>query len=304
MLCAMNLNRLTVFHVVAERLSFTLAAQELHLTQPGISKHIAALEEHYGTRLFDRLGKKVVLTQAGEILHAATAQMMILLEGAQARIDDLGGLSGGKLQVGAGVTIAAYLLPALLTRFKKDAPGVELNVETAFSGQIVDKVLATTLELGLVGHYSPDPRLAVRPFLRDPLVLVVSPQHRWAQRKSPVRPAELAQETFLLSKRGSGTWRHVSAFLDAEGVSLQQTMELGTTEGVKQAVATDLGISILSRHVLFAELTAGSVKEVALAAAGPEREVSVVFRKDRYLSRAAEAFLALLPDTVLPGAAP
>jgi DNA-binding transcriptional LysR family regulator len=292
----MNLNQLTVFHVVAKRLSFTRAAQELHLTQPGISKHIAALEEHYGTRLFDRIGRKVALTQAGEILHVATATMTALLEETKARIDDLKGLAGGKLQLGAGVTIAAHLLPGLLTTFKKVAPEVELSVETGFSSQIVESVLATTIELGLVGQYYPDPRLVVKTFLKDPLVLIVPPGHPWVTRRKPVSLEELAGETLLLSNRGSGTWRIVSALLDTFGATLGKTMELGTTEGVKQAVAAGLGVSILSRHVLDRELSSGAVQEVHLAGEWQERELCVVYRRDRYLSQAARAFLALLPE--------
>lgn len=290
----MNLNQLMIFHNVAEFLSFTRAAQELHLTQPGISKHIAALEEHYCTRLFDRLGKRVVLTQAGEILHATTARMFALLEESKSRIADLEGLAGGKLRIGAGVTIAAYILPPLLTQFRKNAPGVELTVDTAFSRQIIDRVLDATLELGFVGHCAPDPRLEIRTFLKDPLVLIASPRHPWAKRKSPVRLTEVAEQTFLLSKPGSGTWRLVSTLLEASGTVLANTIELGTTEGVKQAVAADLGISLLSRHVLGGELASGMLREIPLAHDLPERELFVVYRRDRYLSRAAKAFLALL----------
>jgi DNA-binding transcriptional LysR family regulator len=296
----MNLNQLTVFHVVARRLSFTRAAQELHLTQPGISKHIAALEEYYGMRLFDRLGKKVALTQGGEILHAATASLTALLDETKARLDDLKGLAGGKLQLGAGVTIAAYLLPGLLTAFKKGAPGVALSVETGFSSHIVELVLATTIELGLVGRYYPDPRLVVRTFLKDPLVLIVAPGHRWAKRRRPLSLEELAGETLLLSNKGSGTWRTVSALLEASGIRLGNTMELGTTEGVKEAVAAGLGVSILSRHVLDRELSSGAVAEVPLAGNWQQRELCVVYRRDRHLSQAARAFLALLPEALPP----
>jgi len=294
----MNLNQLIIFHTVAEQLSFTRAAQELHLTQPGISKHIAALEEYYGARLFDRLGKKVALTQAGEILHAATATITTLLEETKSRVDDLKGLAGGKLQVGAGVTIAAYLLPRMLTAFKKKAPGVELTVETGFSGEIVERVLAAGIELGLVGQLYADPRLVVRSFHKDPLVLIAPPGHRWVKRKRPVSLGELAGETFLLSKRGSGTWRMVCDLLEKSGTQLGTTMELGTTEGVKQAVGAGLGVSILSRHVLEREMSSGAVHAVPLAGERQQRELYVVYRRDRYLSQAAHAFLALLPETL------
>lgn len=288
----MNMNQLRVFHSVATVLSFTRASEELHLTQPGISKHIKALEETYGARLFDRLGRKVMLTQAGEILYRATTAVFAELDGARARIDDLKGLAGGMLIIGASVTIAAYILPGMLTRFRKEVPEVEIAVDTGFSGQIVDKVLDNVLELGFVGHYRPDPRLAVQVFRKDSMELIVSPQHPWARRTTPVHLDEMAGETVLLSKRGSGTWRLVADCLNNAGVVLKHTMELGTTEGVKQAVAADLGVSILSTHVLASAMSGNAVKMVPLAAA-MERDLFLIRHKDRYLSRAAQAFLAL-----------
>ncbi|WP_173197966.1 LysR family transcriptional regulator [Geobacter sp. SVR] len=289
----MNLNLLKIFHTVAERLNFTRAAEELHLTQPGISKHIATLEEHYGVRLFDRLGRRVMLTQAGDILHTATTSIFAQLEQSRSRIDDLKGLTGGKLDIGASVTIAAYIIPGMLTTFRKKAPAVEITVETAFSRHIAERVLDNTLEMGFVGHYTSDPRLEIRSFMKDPMVLVVSPRHPWAQRKSPVRLTELAGQTFLLSKQGSGTWRLVSKHFENAGIVLKHIMELGTTEGVKQGVAADLGISIVSRHVLGAEFSGGMLREIPLAGEGLERELFLVYRKDRYLSQAARAFLEL-----------
>jgi DNA-binding transcriptional LysR family regulator len=291
----MNMNQLKIFHTVATRLSFTRAADELHLTQPGISKHVRALEEYYGARLFDRVGKRIVLTQAGEILYKTTAAVFVLLEEAKSRIDDLKGLTGGKLSIGAGVTIAAYILPGMLTRFRKDAPAVEITVETGFSRQIVEKVLDNALELGFVGHYASDPRLVVRTFMKDHMALIVSPRHPWAKRKSPVRLTEIVDQMFLLSKQGSGTWRLVSNLLGNSGIALKNTMELGTTEGVKQAVVADLGVSILSRHVLAGELSSGMLKEIPLSCDRLERDLFLVYHKGRYLSPAAQAFLSLFP---------
>ena len=290
---AMNMNQLKIFHSVARLLNFTRASEELHLTQPGISKHIKALEEYYGTPLFDRLGKRVVLTQAGEILYKATTSVFTLLDESKSRIDDLAALTGGKLNIGGSVTISTYILPGMLMKFRKNAPAVEISVDTAFSRQIVDKVLDNTLELGFVGHYQPDARLAVRVFMTDRMALVVSPRHPWAKRKSPVRLTELANQMYLLSKQGSGTWQLVSHLLDSSGIVLNNTMELGTTEGLKQAVAAGLGISILSKHVLVGELSSGMLLEIPLACEGLERDLFLVYHKDRYLSQAARAFIAL-----------
>jgi len=289
----MNMNQLKIFHSVARQLNFTRASEELHLTQPGISKHIKALEEFYGTRLFDRLGRRVVLTQAGEILHKATTAVFALLNESKLRIDDLEGLACGTLSIGGSVTISTYILPGMLTRFRKNAPCVKITVETAFSRQIVNKVLDNTLELGFVGHCQPDSRLSVHSFMTDSMTLVVSPHHPWAERKSPVHLAELTDQMFLLSKQGSGTWRVLSNILDSSGIVLKSVMELGTTEGLKQAVAAGLGISILSNHVLAGELASGVLRGIPLECEGLNRDLFLVFHKDRYLSKAARTFIAL-----------
>lgn len=290
----MNLNQLRIFRSAARLLNFTRAAEELHLTQPGISKHLKELEEYYGTRLFDRLGKKLVLTQAGEALFEATTAAFNLLDAAKARIDDLNGLAAGKLTIGASVTIGAYILPDKLVQFRQRFPAIDIQVKTAFSREIAERVLDNSLELGLVGHYAPDARLTVKPFMTDRLALIVSPQHPWAGRETAVRLVELENQTLLLSKRGSGTWRIVEALMAQKGIQLNSTIELGTSEGVKRAVAANLGVSLLSRHLLGHELTSGAVKVVQLAGGEPSRDLYLIHHRDRYLSRAARAFVDLL----------
>lgn len=294
MVVSMNFNQLRVFQAAARHLNFTRAAEELHLTQPGVSKHVKELEEYYGTLLFDRLGKKIVLTQAGEALYEATTAAFNLLATARMRIDDLGALATGRLSIGTTRTVGAYLLPDKLVQFRQRYRGVDIRVETAFSRQIIDRVLDGSLDLGLVGYASPDPRLATRVFLHDRLVLVVSPLHAWAKRKTAVRLAELSQQTLLVSKRGSGTWRIIEALLEKAGVRTDTVMELGTTEGVKQAVVANLGVAILSGHVLSGELASGALKQISIEDGEQTRSLYLIQHKDRYLTRAAQAFVDLL----------
>lgn len=290
----LNLNQLRIFYSAARLLNFTRAAEELHLTQPGISKHLKELETYYGSRLFDRLGKKVVLTQAGEVLFQATRSIFNTLDAAKTQIDDINGLASGKLAIGAERTIATYLLPDKLVQFRQRYPAIEIRVETAFSSQIIEKVLDNTLELGLVGQHSSDPRLAIKTFTTGKLVLIVSPRHIWAKRKTTVGLDELPGQTMLLSDRGASTWRLVDDLMNKNDIKLCNTIELGTSEGVKRAVAANLGIALLSNHVLEHELKDGEVIAVPLAGGGPSRELYLMHHKDRYLSLAAQAFTELL----------
>lgn len=290
----LNLNQLRVFHAVASFLNFTRASEELHLTQPGISKHIKKLESFYGTKLFDRVGKKVILTQAGEVLFKTTGTLFGLLQESKACIDDLRGLVGGKLMIGASISIGTYILPEMLVQFRKKHPNVQIKVEMAQCEQIVKRILDYSIELSFVGHcYESDKRLSVKPFHADPMLLIVSKKHPWAKRRS-VRLQDLANEPFLLSRKGSGTRNIVEEVLDKAGVALSKTMELGTTEAVKQAVKAGLGVSILSKHLVKKELETGLIASVPLQGVNLKRDLYLVYHKDRYLSDAARAFLELV----------
>jgi DNA-binding transcriptional LysR family regulator len=290
----LNLNQLRIFHAVARLLSFTLAAKELNLTQPGISKHIKDLETYYGTKLFSRLGKKVFLTQAGEILFRATGTIFNVMSESKTRIDDLRGLTVGKLSIGASITIGTYLLPDILSTFKQRHPGIEIKVDIALSQLAIDKVFSNDLEIGLVGYYPHDKRLIVTSFKKDRMVLIVSKQHPWAMRKSPVRIQDLADQPFLLSREGSATREIVMKFLEKKNIVPKNVMEFGTAEGVKKAVEVNLGVSILSTYVIARELAAGRIKAISLHGLNLNRDFSSVYRRDRYLSEAARAFLELL----------
>lgn len=293
----LNLNQLRVFHSVATLLSFTRAAEKLHLTQPGISKHIGALEAHYGTQLFDRLGKKVTMTQAGEILFEAVAEMFRIIEEADTKMSDLMGLAGGRLNIGASIMIGTYLLPGVLAKFKQRHPAVDIAIDISLSEQIENKVRNNALEVGLIGHHAPDSRLVGRRFKTDKMVLIVSAGHGWAKREAPVALRELIEQPFLLPQQGSGTRKILEELFQQSGIRPKQIMEMGTTEGVKKAVEAGLGISILSGHIVQSELAVGRLSSLPVKDAGLERDLYVVYRKDRYLSVAAQTFLQHLDHT-------
>lgn len=290
----MRLDRLRIFHVAAQKLSFTAAAEALHLTQPGVTKHIQELERQYGQPLFDRLGKSVALTQAGQILWQASAEVFHRLDEAKARIDDLGQARGGQLCVGASNSIGTGLLPHLLARFARAHPGVELATDIGLSGDIEKRLLEQALDVGLLGHAPSAPALEATAFAYDRLVLVVPPGHPWAGRADPVAAAELANEVFLMSRPGSGTRRLIEARLAEAGVTLRRKQEMGSTEGVKRSVEAGLGISLLSHCVVQKEVAAGWLSVVPTVGLPTERTYYLAHRRDRYLPAAARAFIQLL----------
>ena len=288
-----NLNQLRIFQAVADARSFTRAADVVHLTQPGISKHIKQMEEYYGIRLFDRLGKKVALTQAGEILSEATHEIMASVTAAEQRIEELKGLRGGKLILGASFALGIYILPGILAAFRKRYPAVEVTVDISLSAKIMAKVLANKLDLGLVSPEAHDPRLFSRQFMTDELIAIAPSNHRWAN-KSRIRPQELLGESFIVEARGAGTRTVVEERLKEKGIVLRNVVDFGNMEGVKKAVEAGLGVSIQAQSVVQREISAGSLTGVSLAGMDAKLGRFYICRKDKHLSNAAQAFLALL----------
>ena len=276
-----NLSQLRVFQAVAQTRSFTRAAEVVHLTQPGISKHIKQMEEYFGTPLFDRLGKKVALTQAGEILFAATKEVMASVEAAEQKIEELKGLLGGKLLLGTSFPIGVYILPGVLATFRKKYPAVEVVLDISLSEKINTRILANKLDLGLVSHEVHDSRLLSKEFMTDELVAIFPSEHRWVG-KQRIKPQDLVGETFIVAARGAGTRAVVEERLKEKGILLQHELDFGNLEGVKHAVEAGLGVSIQARSVVQREVSAGSLRALPLAGMDARIEYLYVYRKDKH----------------------
>ncbi|MFZ1136642.1 MAG: LysR family transcriptional regulator [Candidatus Korobacteraceae bacterium] len=288
-----NLDQLRIFQAVAQSRSFTRAANLVHLTQPGISKHIRQMEEYFGVPLFDRSGRKVTLTESGQVLFDATQEIMATIDAAERRIDDLKGLRGGKLRLGTSFPIGVYLLPAVLARFRKRYPAVEVTLDIALSDTIGPKLVANEIDLGLVTYEPRDARLVSRTFMTDELVVIVGRKQRWAA-KTRIKPQELTSETFIVAARGAGTRTVVEERLRSLGIVLPNILEFGNLEGVKHAVEAGLGVSIQARSVVKREVAAGSLRAIKLAGMDAKIEFLYVWRKNAHLSHAARALIGLL----------
>lgn len=248
-----NLNLLRIFRTVAKLQSFTRAAEVLCLTQPGISKHIKTLENHYKTTLFDRLGKRVVLTETGEALLSSVEKIFYLIERSREEIDDLKGLNKGILKIGASITIGVYFLPGILEKFKKLYPGTRITLDIDLNRQVIRQVLENEADIGLLGAPAGDGRLVMTPFHKDELVVIAPGNKSWAKRDG-ISADDLLCENFILSRSGSGTRAVIEERLKAAGVVLKNTMEFGNTEAIKKAVEAGLGISIVSKSAVSREV--------------------------------------------------
>lgn len=289
----MNSSQLRAFLAVAQHGSFSKAAETLYLTQPAISKQVQALEELLGVRLFDRVGRSILLTQAGTILHHHARIAFQTLEEARETITQLRGLQRGHLRISAASTIGTYMLPQPLGELKAQYPGIEVSLAITNKAQVVQQVLNHEAELGFVGPPVEPAELEREEYLLDELVLIMAPTHRLAQQDS-VPVAELAEEVFILREQGSGTREIMEEELSRVRVSLKKAMELGSTEAIKQAVSANLGVSIVSKFAISLEILQERLAVAKLPDLNLRRQLFIIHHGGRTLSPAAQEFSALL----------
>jgi DNA-binding transcriptional LysR family regulator len=245
-----SLQLLRVFVAVAHRQSFTRAAEQLGLTQPGVSKSIRELERQAGTRLVERIPTGVRLTEAGTVLLAHARAILAEERAAEDAMHALSGLGRGSLRIGASPTIATYLLPAFVHAFSVRHPAIELRLQTATSKAVAAALLARELDIGLAEAPVPeDARLRVVPWREDELVVIAAPSHALAP-QAPIPLSALADELVVLRESGSGTRRTVLDLLAAHGVVPRRTLDADSVESIKRIVAAGLGVSIVSRAAI------------------------------------------------------
>ncbi|HTD46015.1 MAG TPA: LysR family transcriptional regulator, partial [bacterium] len=287
------MHQLKIFHTVARSGSFSRAAAELLISQPSVSIQVGDLERQFGTDLFEQVGKHVRLTEAGRVLDDYAARILALIDETRVAMDEVKGLRRGRLLLGATPTPGTYLLPALLGRFKEEYPSIEISLRLADTRRIQEMLLQRQLDLGLVGGNVSFPDLEAAVLLNDELVLIVAPSHPFATLPS-VRVADLAGEPFILRERGSGNREAADEALHRAGVHVTPVFEVEGAEMVKQAVAANLGLSILSRCAVELEVAAGRLRIVPIEGLRIERAISLLSRRDHRLPRVAQAFLEMI----------
>ena len=258
-----DLRQLEIFCKIVELESFSKAADSVHLAQASVSERIANLEKGIGARLLNRLGRQIVPTKAGELLYKHAVLLLDMKRTARLEMEKFLDLQQGEIHLGGSTIPGEYILPELTGRFHKKYPFISIVLTIADSSEIQDLVLRGDLELGITGFKSGHRNLIQYGLWEDELVLVVSSNHRWAK-KSKVGLEELAAESFILRERGSGTLRIMEEYLGPVFDSLKTIARLGSSTAVKEAIKSDLGVSILSARALKTELMAGLLKTVKI----------------------------------------
>ena len=283
-----SLRSLKVFEAVARHLSFSRAAEELHLTQPAVSMQVRALEEDAGLPLTEQVGKKIFLTDAGAELARHARLIAQQLAAADDALAAIRGLASGRLAVGV-VSTAKYFAPRLLAQFRAQHPGIALQLNVHNRQTIVRQLGDNEIDLAIMGR--PPEELATRAdiFAPNPQVIIASPGHALARRRK-LTAADIAGETFLIREPGSGTRSAMERYFLEQGVAPTQRFEMSSNETIKQAVMADMGISFISEHTVHLELAAGLLVRLPVAGTPLLRQWHVVRLAEKQLSPLAEAF--------------
>ena len=289
----MTLHQLRIFMAVARHHSYSRAAEELRLTQPAVSAQVRELERAVDATFFERVGRTIVLTEAGKELLAYAQKVCTLIDEARIAMEELDGLKRGRIALAAVSTAGAYVLPSLLGAFRNRYPGIGISLEVTNRAIVRDRLLRNEVDLVVMGRPPEGVAHVAAPFLSDELVVIASPSHPLARAKR-IPVSRLAQEVFISREVGSGTRLNADEFFHQQGIKISVGLELGNNSAVKEAVAAGLGIALLSRHAIRMELALRRLVVLDVRGLPLLRQWYVVHREDKRLSRAAAAFRAFL----------
>jgi DNA-binding transcriptional LysR family regulator len=289
-------HKLKVFCTVAETKSFSKTSEIIHLTQPAVSLQIQALEEKYETKLFDRSSSTVTLTLAGETLYKYAKEILALYASAEKAIGKQTGILKGSLTIGAGSNIGNYILPTVITEFRRTHPKMKIYLHVSNTKRVIELLNSGNIDLGLVEGDITRQKITVKKLLSDELVLIVPPEHTWAKKKD-VSISELVKEPFIFREAGSGTRQIIEKFLTRHGITLHEmniSTILGSTEAIKDAVENGLGVSIISRWAARKENKYGTLRLLGIKEEKMVRDFSLVVNKNSVSSNSLEEFLTFL----------
>jgi DNA-binding transcriptional LysR family regulator len=291
--------QLRAFRVLARTGSFTQTARELHLTQSGISHAMKALENDIGCRLLDRLGKKVVLTQAGEQLLQHATKILSEMESARDSLTQLGKWGRGRLRLGASTSTCQHVIPPVLREFKESFPDHAIALETGDTPELVAALLHHRIDLALTLEVEQESRLEFHPLFTDELHYLVSPLHPWA-RAGRVERSEIPRQSHILYSKRSFTFRLIENYFRREAMTLNTVIEVGSMEATKELVKLGLGVSILAPWIAKKEIEEGSLVALPLGRRKLQRRWGILHWRGKRLNLAEETFIGLCESACAP----
>ncbi len=298
----MDVVKFKAFYTVATLKNISKAAEQLYYTQPAVSAQIRELENAYGARLFKRVGQNLELTEAGNHLFPYAEQLLELFEKSRKTVNEVVDIENHCVRIGASSLPGTYLVPELIVEFQAHNPDahVMLTVKDAF--EIEQLILSGEVDVGILGRAGGGHRtgrFVQELLLEDPLVAVVGPGHRYADRES-LTPADLEGESLIMPPENRLTRRAVEKRFRRLGIEFQPAYEIADTEAIKRMVTNNLGISILSSMVGRREFAVGWLKELPVEGLDLRREVYLVHQQDRHLVPAVQSFVRFVAERYIP----
>jgi DNA-binding transcriptional LysR family regulator len=287
-----TLHQLKVFEAVARHNSFTRAAEELFLTQPTVSMQVKQLTKAVGMPLFDQVGKRLYLTQAGEELVKTCRELFEKLDQFEMTIADLKGLKQGRLRLGV-ITTAKYFVPRLLGPFCKRYPGIDVSLQVTNHEHILNRLNENLDDLYVMSQLPESMEVTYKLVLENPLVVLAPADHPLAQEKN-IPLERIASEPFIMREPGSGTRKAVQSLFDEHKLSLKVQLDLGSNEAIKQAIAGGLGLSVLSLHTVALEVPNSQLTVLDVQHFPIERYWYAIYPNGKQLSIVARTFLDYL----------
>lgn len=283
-----SLRQLRVFEAAASNKSFSKAAKVLHLTQPGVSMHIKELERNAGLLLFERLGKRLFVTEAGEEVLARAREIIRALKDAEDALAGLKGLRRGRINL-AVVSTAKYFVPQLLARFGRDFPALEIRLAVNNRDSVIEQLVANEVDMAIMGRSPRALDTVAESFAQNPHVIIAYPDHPLAgKRRIPVQL--VANHTFIVREPGSGTRLAMEKFFEDQHLNCNVGMEMASNETIKQAVMAGMGLSFISRHTIELELQTRRLVVLDVRGTPVMREWHVAHLAKKRLSPTAAAF--------------
>jgi len=288
----MDLWQLNIFLKVIELKSFSKAGKSVHLSQPTISSHIKDLEDYFECKLIDRLGKEAAATKAGELLYSYAKKLIALKDEAEAAMAEFQGAIKGNLKIGGSTIPGGYILPDVIGGFIKKYPGARISLNIASTDEIVSHILSGDFELAVVGARTTDKKIWQEKIIEDELCLIIPSGHAWTGNPS-VSAELLSKEPFVIRETGSGTMKSFLSHMEEKGVlreDLNIVAEMGSTEAVKAAVKSGLGVSIISRIAAASEIASGSLSVLDIEGIKLSRNFYLTGHAERSKSPICRAF--------------
>jgi DNA-binding transcriptional LysR family regulator len=287
----MNIHQVHIFNIAAKTLSITKTAKKMHLSQPSVSIQIKDLEDSLNVRLFERINRKITLTDAGKVFYSYSEKLLNLIDEINAVMNEFSSGDVGKLVLGTSNTIGIYVLPKYLGDFKELFPKAEISMMILNRQEALEQCISGELDFAFLQDPPKHPDLHAEFFMKDELVIVCSPKHRWASRDHlTIKMLTSEPEQIILREEGSGTRGLIEYVLKRYGIERNVTMELSSSEGIKRAVEANLGVAVLSKNVIKTEVRNKSLVAIDIKDLNTKRDFYLVHNKKRKFMPLMEKF--------------